>query len=149
MSETVPKIRLPLIWMLLAGPAGAAAVGLLVWLLSVPIPRIDPASAWWGALAAAGGLVIGLLATAPWLPGTPQSLTMRMFGGQGLSMFAALACGAVVWFMVQPEPIAAGLTAAAGYFAGLMLQIAVFGAAARAAIRPDGAAADGSLDNRR
>lgn len=149
MTQPAPTIRLPLITMMIAGPAGAMLIGLLAAVLSMLIPRLDGVAAAWGAVAAAGGLVIGLLFVMPWKPGTPQSLTMRMFGGQGVSLFATLACGAVVWFAVEPEPLSAGLTAAGGYFAGLMLQIAAFGAAARSVMRPSAPPANELLDNPR
>lgn len=129
-----PLIRLPILKMLLVGPAAASGVGLLVWGLSHVIPQIQPTAPVFGALAAACGLSAGALVSAPWKPGTAQSLTMRMFAGQGLSMFATLASCAIVWFASRPEPVAAGLTAAAGYMTGLMSQIAIFAAAARSAM---------------
>ncbi|MGP1345904.1 MAG: hypothetical protein ACTS3F_04445 [Phycisphaerales bacterium] len=127
------EMGLPWAGMLLAGGLGCGGVAAAASLMGVVSGRVDIPSAWWGFAAAWGGLLVGLVVMGPWRRGTVQSLSVRVFAGQGVSMFAVLVCGGVVWFMVGPEPVVAGLVASAGFMAGLMGQILVFARRVRSA----------------
>ena len=118
-----------------AASAGAVMVGAAGWvavLMFAPLPKGPWAAAvWWGIGAVVVAKVVGLLAMRPWSPRRVGKWPFVWLVGRGVSFAFVLILAVLIYSATQPRPLAFGLAIAAGYFAALLAEVAVYAAHVR------------------
>ena len=75
--------------------------------------------------------VVGLLAMRPWSPRRVGKWPFVWLVGRGVSFAFVLILAVLIYSATQPRPLAFGLAIAAGYFAALLAEVAVYAAHVR------------------
>ncbi|MEM8834873.1 MAG: hypothetical protein AAGD00_03530 [Planctomycetota bacterium] len=132
-GEGQEAVSLPVAGMLLAGPAGALCFAGLIAAVGAVAPLPDPVSALLGGATVAAGLLVGALASTPWVARPMATWAFVLLAGQGLSLIASLLVGVGVYLTLDPAPLSFGMTGALGYLAGQLAQVRVFSRVAKAA----------------
>lgn len=130
-----PEVRLPGFRLAMSAFAAVVMVGAAGWvavLMFAPLPKGPWASAVWaGVGAVAVAKVAGLLAMRPWAARRLGKWPFVWLVGRGVSFIGVLLLAVLIYSATQPRPLAFGLAIAAGYFAALLAEVAVYAAHVR------------------
>lgn len=127
----LPDLKLPLPMWLGAAPVACLVVGAVAYGVSLAMGVDQPVSAMWGGVATAIGMFIAATAVLPWIPRPLNEWANLLLGGQLFCFMATLGAGFVVWKATGAAATPLGLTVAAAFLVGLMVQVSVFQAASR------------------
>ncbi len=136
-----PMITLPFGRLMLAAFGASVMVGAIGWvavLIFAPLPKVPWASASW---AGVGAVVLadwaGILAMRPWAPRRLGKWPFVWLIGRGVSFAGVLILAVLIYSATQPRPLAFGLAIAAGHFAALLAEVAVYAAHVRSVTGED------------
>ena len=125
-----PLLTLPLGRLGLAATGAAVLVGAAGWvvcLMFAPLPKGPWVLAVWLGV---GAVVIakwaGLLAMRPWSARRLGKWPFVWLIGRGTSFVLVLLLAVLIYSSTQPRPLTFGLAIAAGYFAALLAEVAVY-----------------------
>ncbi|MFG0292580.1 MAG: hypothetical protein ACF8MJ_05445 [Phycisphaerales bacterium JB050] len=127
----LPELKLPLAPWLGAPPLACLIVGGVGYGVCLAIGVDQPIGTIWGGLATAIGMLIAALAVLPWIPRPLNEWANLLLGGQLFSFMSTVGAGVVLWLATDTAPAPLGMTGAAAFLVGQLVQVSVFQAASR------------------